>query len=243
MRIEIHYAITFALVLLTAGCAALPASPVTPQDVGDDTRGVEEGFTPLFNGRDLTGWRSYGEGSAQNGWVAQEGELRLVSPQRVDLVTVATFEDFDLRFEWRVQTGGNSGVFYRFEERAGRPAWRTGPEYQLVDDLTHVTASVDLHRSGAAYDLYPPSPEAARPVGQFNEARIVVSRGAVQHWLNGSLVASYDLNSPAFRARVRASKFGESAVFALATATPIGLQDHGDPVAFRNVRIKRLNGT
>ena len=120
---------------------------------------------------------------------------------------------------------------------AGKRTYESGPEYQILDNARGEPA---LEQAGALYALYPPSRDATRPVGQFNQARLVVDRGKVQHWLNGVRVARYDMNSADFKARVAGSKFKAWPTFAASPSGAIALQNHGDAVAFRNVKIRPI---
>ena len=206
---------------------------------------ADAGWRLLFDGKTTTGWRGFKKaGFPERGWAVADGCLKKVatgtgdSLGSGDIVTTDTFGDFDLRFEWRISKGGNSGVKYLVtEERSGPIAH----EYQVLDDAGHPDAKVGTHRQSAAfYDVLAPSPEAKRlkPVGEFNEARVLVRGSHVEHWLNGKKVLEYELGSPALKAAIAKSKFKDVAGFGTKLEGRILLQDHGDEVCYRNVKVQ-----
>jgi hypothetical protein len=153
-----------------------------------------------------------------------------------DIVTVDTFGDFDLRFEWRVAPGGNSGVKYLVtEEREGPIAH----EYQVLDDERHPDAKVGPQRQTAAfYDVLPPAADKPkRPAGEWNQSRILVKGNHVEHWLNGRKVLEYELGSPEVKAAIARSKFKDVPGFDAKIEGRLLLQDHGDEVAYRNIKV------
>jgi len=201
----------------------------------------EQGFEALFDGRSLRGWHNHGRrGEPVRGWRVVDGAL-VRSGEGGDLVSDRDYADFELRLEWKVATGGNSGVFYRAVESA-QPIYRSALEYQVLDDRRHPDAAngPDRH-AGALYGLYPPGRgDAARPAGQWNRSRIVVRGDAVEHWLNDARVAAFRIGSADWNARLARSKFKDWPEFAAARSGAVGLQDHGDEVAYRNIRIRAL---
>lgn len=194
------------------------------------------GWVLLFDGKTTDGWREFKRPGAARGWSAQGGLLSLDPKVARDLVTEAEFADFELKFEWRISPGGNSGVMFHVTE-AGARTYESGPEYQLLDNAR---GEPPLEQAGALYALYPPGRDVTKPVGQFNRGRLVVDRGKAQHWLNGVMVARYDMNSADFKARVAASKFKAWPPFAASPSGAIALQNHGDAVAFRNLKIRPI---
>jgi hypothetical protein len=158
---------------------------------------------------------------------------------RGDLTSREQFGDFELEYEWRVAPGANSGVMWRVSEDQDFP-WQTGPEQQVLDDARHLDGKIPSHRAGALYDLVVPPPGLARPVGQYNRARVVVRGGRTRLFLNGRQTADFDFASDSGRARVQASKFGVMPRFAANASGHLVLQDHGDRVWFRNVRVRDL---
>lgn len=196
-----------------------------------------EGWRLLFDGQTLDGWRGYMMEGMPAGWAVVDGELTRVSRAR-DIITTEKFGDFELSLEWKVDAGGNSGIFYRAIEG---PEWiyHAAPEMQLLDDARHRDGGSPLTAAGAAYGLYPAPRGVVKPAGEWNTARIVASGKRVEHWLNGVKVVEYEIGSDDWNQRVAASKFAEFPVFAQAMQGHIGLQEHGSRVAFRNIKIRR----
>ncbi|MBX9400823.1 DUF1080 domain-containing protein [Lysobacter sp. BMK333-48F3] len=224
--------------ILALGLATVGAGE-RPRAASIESR--DQRFETLFDGRSLRGWHNYGRrGQPVRGWrVADRALVR--SGEGGDLVSDRDYADFELRLEWKIAAGGNSGIFYRAVESA-QPIYRSAPEYQVLDDRRHPDAAngPDRH-AGALYGLYPPSrDDAAKPAGQWNRSRIVVRGDAVEHWLNDTRVAAFRIGSPDWNARLARSKFKDWPEFAAARRGAIGLQDHGDEVAYRNIRIRAL---
>jgi hypothetical protein len=220
------------------------------------------GWKLLFDGRTLSGWRSY-RGSARPGqsWTVEDDCLK--NPKGTgrpetgggEILTLDEFTDFDFRFEWRIAPGGNSGVIYFVKERQNAPGPKmfhgddgTGPvghEYQLLDDDLHPDGKNDpSHRAGALYALIAPNAaKRLKPVGEFNQSRILVQGRHVEHWLNGAEILEYELGSPAFLQLVARSKYRDLPGFGTKFKTRIQLQDHGDEIWFRNMKIRPLPAT
>ncbi|WP_331067861.1 membrane dipeptidase [Steroidobacter sp.] len=210
-----------------------------------DERG--SGWRSLFDGRSMRGWRGYDSKQAPAAWRVETGALTLAKLEpsqsrqgRADLITDAAFENFELRLQWKVAPGANGGLFFFVREGAADRIWKTAPELQILDDAHHEDGALPSHRSGGLYDLFPPACNAVRPVGEYNDARLVVNGSHVEHWLNGYLVTRYDLDSAGFQERLEHSKFRDEPTFAKVRRGSIGLQDHGDAVSFRNIRIREL---
>jgi len=194
------------------------------------------GWKLLFDGKSLAGWRGFKTPEPDPGWTAKGGVLSPDPKTSKDIMTKAEFGNFELSFEWRISPKGNSGVMYHVLEKGDETYW-SGPEYQVLDNAR---GEPPLQRAGALYDIYPTIADVPRPVGEFNQSRLVVNHGKVRHWLNGVVVAEYDLNSADFRARVARSKFAQWGLFATGETGHIALQNHGDVVAYRNLKIHEL---
>ena len=206
---------------------------------------AQEGWTNLFDGKSLAGWRGYKQPDAtKTRWTVDNGML-MVDPgdgkdtrgQR-DLITTNTYDSFELTFEWRVEPGGNSGLkYFVLEDRDSA----IGHEYQIIDDEKHADARIGGHRQTAAfYDVLPASSRPVKPAGEFNQSRIVVNGKHVEHWLNGTRVLQYELGSAAVQAAIEKSKFKGIERFGKPQKGHILLQDHGDRVWFRSIRIRQV---
>ncbi|MDE2653800.1 MAG: DUF1080 domain-containing protein [Gemmatimonadota bacterium] len=207
-----------------------PANRLTPEEEAD-------GWKLLFDGS-LDGWRGYRRDDVPAGWQSRDGALMFMPGNRGGtIITVDQFADFELALEWKVSEGGNSGVFYRATEDEIRPYW-TGPEMQVLDNAGHRDGATPETSAGSNYALHAPSEDVTRPVGEWNRARIIVRGAQVEHWMNGVRIVAYELWTDEWRALVQRSKFGEWPGYGMASAGHIGLQDHGDPVWFRNIKIR-----
>ncbi len=233
------------LLILLAGCAPEPVEP-------------DDGFRPIFDGASFDGWRGLGRDTVPAvHWHVEDGMIRKVASGGIpraadgqvldggDLMTIERFSDFELRFEWKVAPGANSGVKYNVSEAFSTsidpPFGALGFEYQVLDDDRHVDAEIPSHRTGSLYDLIAaPDTKPLRPPGEFNQSRLIWSGGHGEHWLNGEMVVSYDIGTPRFDSLFAASKYASLAEMNTTRAGHIVLQDHGDDVWFRNLRIKTL---
>jgi cytochrome c len=195
------------------------------------------GFRLLFDGSSTDGWMAYGGGDVPAGWQIVDGALTRVGDGAGDIVTTETFANFELKLEWAVAPGGNSGIFWRVAD--GRPAvWSTGPEMQILDNERHADGQSPLTSAGSCYALLAPDYDATFPPGYFNEARIVADGPNVEYWLNGELQCRFDLESDLWRELVANSKFAGMPDFGRIAEGRIALQDHGDEVSFRSIRIR-----
>jgi hypothetical protein len=218
-----------------------------------------EEWMALFDGESFTGWRGVGLDSVPAGhWIIEDGTIRKVASGAVptaadgqpleggDIMTDDTYRNFELVLEWKVSAGANSGIKYNVSEElsTGSPPMHAalGFEYQILDDALHPDAQNGPNRTaGALYDLVPPAPnKELRPVGAFNEARIVFNDGHGEHWLNGVKVIEFELASAAFDSAFAVSKYRPIDGFAEQRKGHIVLQDHGDDVWFRNIRIREI---
>jgi hypothetical protein len=201
-----------------------------------------DGWTLLFDGRDASRhWRGFKKDVLPAQWRSEGGELVYTGDGGGDIITREQFDDFDLTLEWMVEPRGNSGIFFNVAED-GHAVWATGPEMQILDNARHPDGRSALTSAGSNYALHAPPFDASLPPGRWNRARIQVDGDHVQHWLNGVLTADYHLQSPEWKARVADSKFAGMPRYGTESSGHIALQDHGDRVAFRNIRIKRLDG-
>jgi len=218
----------FMFVLLA--CALAAAVPVMTSDNADDWRS-------LFDGKTTAGWRGFRQARMPDGWQVVDGALTRVA-RASDIVTVDEFGDFELTLEWKLPPNGNSGIFYRVTEDDD-VMWHVAPEFQLIDNAYKEPLKPG-QLAGANYDLHPPSRDVTKPIGSWNEARLLVRGAHVEHWLNGVKVVDYELWTDDWERRVRESKFREYPRYGRARRGHIGLQEHDSRVAFRNINIREL---
>ena len=235
-RVRLVGLLTAAVALAVVWSCTLPAAAAAPSK-------KESGFVALTGHDGREHWLGYGLDKAKDSWPANwefvDGVLH-AKGGGADLKTREQYGDFDLRFEWKVPRGANSGVMYRVSQETD-PAYYTGPEYQIVDNVGHSDGVNPKTSAASLYDLYPPSKDVTKPAGGWNDARIVVSHNHVEHYLNGKKVLEYELGSEDWNKRVAASKFAAWKKFGTNRRGHIVLQDHGDQVWYRNMQIKSLD--
>lgn len=225
-----------------------PNNSLTEQEKAD-------GFVMLFDGKTTDGWRGYGKDTfPSGGWIIDSGAIKCNGTGRGeaggalggDIIYNKKFSNFHLKLEWKISEGGNSGIFYLGQESPDFDfIWKTAPEMQVLDNERHPDAEAGKdgnRKAGSLYDLIPAVPQNAKPAGEWNTAEIKVYKGSVWHFQNGEQVLEYHLWVPEWNKLVAGSKFPElNADWAnVATEGFIGLQDHGDDVWFRNIKIKEL---
>ena len=197
------------------------------------------GFRLLFDGTTLNGWRAYQADSVPQAWRVVGGSITK-NVTTHDIVTRDQFGDFELRFDWKVATGGNSGLFYRATEEYDRIYW-SAPEFQLLDDANARDGRNRLTAAGAAYGLYPAPAGIVKPAGEWNTARIIARGSHVEHWLNGQKLLEYEFWSPDWEAKVKGSKFSDWPNYGRAARGHIALQgDHTGDLELRNIRIREI---
>ncbi|MCH2132946.1 MAG: DUF1080 domain-containing protein [Phycisphaerales bacterium] len=197
-----------------------------------------EGWQLLFDGTSADHWRGFRKDTMPEGWSVIDGAIVRTGPGG-DIITRDQFDDFELSLEWRVESAGNSGIFYNVDE-GGNAVWATGPEMQVLDNKGHADGRSPLTSAGSNYALHPPAWDTTGPPGTWNRARIVMRGDEVEHWLNGVKIVEYVLSSPDWERRVADSKFRGMPDYGRRTRGHIALQDHGDVVAFRNLKIRPL---
>ncbi len=228
-------AVLLGSLLVTTTPVAAQAGPPNTLTTSETARG----WRLLFDGESPAQWRGYRSDTLPAGWQAREG-LLIKTGSTGDLVTRELFGDFELILEWRLEHGGNAGLFYRATEEYPKVYW-TGPEYQLLDDPNHPDGRNRLTSVGAAYGLYPSPAGVEHPAGEWNTTRIVVVGRHVEHWLNGTQLLRYELQSPDWLAKVAESKFAAWPRYGLAPRGHIAVQgDHNGELALRNIKILPL---
>jgi hypothetical protein len=228
-------------IALFASCAAVAAQAADLNTLTDAEKAG--GWKLLFDGKETSGWRAYAHTDfPEGGWVVEDGCLKNIGGAHGgDLVTKEEFTDFDLKFEWRISPGGNSGVKYLVKEgKTGKAG--VGFEYQVLDDEKNEDSKNGRNRqAGALYYLFAPNDsKRLKPVGEFNQGEIIVRGQHVEHWLNGKRIVECELDGPTLKEAIAKSKFSKITWFGQKRPTVILLQDHGDTVWFRNLKIKEL---
>jgi hypothetical protein len=238
-----------ATIMCAAAAAIAPlaaqAPDKTPAATSTATSSKDGGWIQLFDGKDLKGWRGYKKPDAsETRWKAADGMLTIVANGAGDthgmrdLITDDTFDQFDLRWEWKMSQGGNSGVKYFVLEDENSAI---GHEYQLIDDERHPDAKIGPHRQTAAlYDVFPAHDRPVKAAGEWNTSEVIVKGTHVTHILNGKTVLEYDLGSPELKAAIAKSKFKDVTRFGTPQKGHILVQDHGDQVWYRKIEIKKL---
>lgn len=217
---------------------------------------IKDEWITLFDGNSFEGWRGYTKETLPSAWTIEDGAIKINGSGRGeagaedggDIIYDRKFENFELTFEWKVSKGGNSGVFYLAQEIEGEPIFKSAPEYQVLDNVNHPDAKLgkDNNRQSASlYDLIPAVPQNSKPYGEWNTGGIMVYKGTVVHYQNGENVVEYHLWTSDWEQMIENSKFkGWEEMINTGGKNRegyIGLQDHGDDVWFRNIKIKILD--
>lgn len=204
----------------------------------------KNGWILLFDGKTLNGWRIF-KNSPNTSWEAADGTLHCrpfqdgAVNERSDLITTGEYGDFELTFQWKISRQGNSGVMFRVSEEYDQ-TYASGPEYQVIDDTGYPGDLPAENKSAATFGLYSTDTTTVYPVGQWNDGRILVQGNHVEHWLNGIKVLDYDLFSNDWNTRRNSSKWKDFPGYASAKKGYIALQDHGNEVWYRSIKIKNL---
>lgn len=211
----------------------------------------QQGWKLLFDGKSTGKLRNFKSEDLGKKWSAKDGTLHFAGKGSGDgwqaedggdiILTDRPYENYEFSIDWKISQGGNSGIIYHVVESEDFDyVWQSGPEYQLLDNARHPDGQIEKHRAGDLYDMIETKFVTVNPPGEWNRTRIKIKDGHVEHWLNGYKVVEYDLGTPEFQAMVAASKFSEMPGFGQAKAGHIALQDHGDEVWFRNIKIRPL---
>lgn len=231
----------------------------------------KDGYYVIFDGETLNGWRGYGKDNAPSRWTVEDGCIRFTGSgtgegqtlEGGDLIFAHKFQNFQLELEWKISKGGNSGILYLAQEvkeynadstTEWSPIYISSPEYQVLDNANHPDAMLGIdgnRQSASLYDMIPAKPQNQKPYGEWNTAKIMVYKGTVVHGQNGANVVEYHLWTPQWTDMLQASKFSQEKwplAFELLNNCGgenhegyIGLQDHGDDVWYRNIRVKVLD--
>ncbi|MEK6781504.1 MAG: DUF1080 domain-containing protein [Bacteroidota bacterium] len=233
------------LVLLVVAASAIANAQVP------NTLTVEEkqaGWKLLFDGTTTKGWRNFNSDKIGAAWKVNDGTLYLDASNKKDwqtgdggdIITEGIYENYELSIEWKIQACGNSGIIFNVQEGSYKYVWHTGPEFQVLDNACHPDAKIIKHRAGDLYDLISCKVETVKPAGEWNEAVIKANKGNYSFWLNGAEVTSVNMNSPEWKTLIAGSKFKDMSDFGKVMKGHISLQDHGDQVWYRSIKIKEL---
>lgn len=193
----------------------------------------------LFDGKDLTSFRGYKKDKPGSAWVVEDKVIKLKKEKGKtggDLMTKGKYQFFELQLEWCLPKAGNSGIIFRVAETEG-PAYKTGPEMQIF----HQMKPGGKADTGSCYALYPPKVANMKKIGEWNKVRLIIKPGnLVEHHLNGKLLCTYEMGGKDWKKQVQKSKFKDWELFGTVENGYICLQDHGNEIWFRNLRIKTL---
>jgi hypothetical protein len=216
------------IVLLIVGCS-------TTGGVGRNS-----GWTVLFDGKSTAAFRGFKQDSLpSNSWIIEDGTLKSLPTKQIDLITREKYENFELELDWKVAIEANSGIMFHVSEDEPE-TYRTGPEMQIVDDANTSDGKNPKTSAGSLYDLIAPTNKQCHPAGEWNRIRLIVQGNRVEHWMNGSKILEYELGSGPLKALIADSKFKAWPRFAQEKTGYIALQNHGNSVWFRNIRVRRL---
>jgi 3-keto-disaccharide hydrolase len=223
--------------------ASREAASGAPNTLSDKEK--QEGWKLLFDGKTTEGWRNYKKDSISDKWEVKDGALALPKGGGGDIITKDQYDSYELLLDWKISPGGNSGVMFHVTEAGGTP-WMTGPEIQIQDNVE----GHDPQKAGWLYQLYEPPKDpktgkpidATKPAGQWNTLRVVLNGNKGEIHMNGVKYAQFELWGDDWNQRIAKSKFAQMPGFGQARKGHIALQDHGDPVAYRNIKIRRIQG-
>lgn len=221
------------------GCTEQSPKSIT----SDSVAAADTAWTTLFDGTSTDHWRGYDKDHLPAAWRIDDGTLAFVpgDGEGGDIISKGSYGNFELQLEWKISKGGNSGIFFDVVESDDYDAvYFTGPEMQVLDNEGHADGQLRKHRAGDLYDLIESTAEVARPVGEWNAVRIRQDHGHLTFWLNGTKTVETDLWTPAWDALVAGSKFREMPGFAKAHSGHLALQDHGNRVWYRNIKVREL---
>jgi hypothetical protein len=231
------FVLCFAFSSLSAVAADTCCSPCASSTV---VTWVPSPRVALFDGKSLDGWVNDKGGEVAKGWQAVDGTLALDARQGRggNILSAQEYDDFVLEFEWMISAGGNSGIKYKVTKFGNRTL---GCEYQIIDDEKHRDGTVDKKSTGSLYDVYAPAKsKVLRPVGEFNQSKIVVRGKQIEHWLNGQLLLTASVGSADWYAKKDASKFNDVVGFGENGPGRIMLTDHNSRVSYRNLFLTPL---
>lgn len=234
--IRFYYGIFAAIILMSSAVISSAQNTLTPKE-------KKEGWQLLFDGKTTKGWKSWKSDKVTDRWKVSNGELYLDKSvtNGGDILTEKEYKDYELALEWKISACGNSGIMFNVvEDEKYQNTYHTGPEMQVLDNTCHPDAKIIKHRAGDLYDLISCSKETVKPAGEWNQVRIVSKNAKMEFWLNGTKVVEFTMHTPEWDKMVASSKFKTMPDFGKALQGHIALQDHGDAVWFRSIKIREL---
>jgi len=198
-----------------------------------------DGWKLLFDGKSMDQWKNFKKDNISDKWVVKDGCMVLTAKGGGDIMTKKLYKNFDLKLEWKISEKGNSGIFILADEK-GKRIYSHAPEIQILDNERHSDRKKPNHRSGSLYDMITSPAESHKKAGEWNQVRILLNNKNLKVWQNGVVTAEVTIGSTKWKELVAASKFKNWAGFGVNDAGAIGLQDHGDVVSFKNIKIKEL---
>ena len=224
--------LAFTSLVMLMFARSLLAADAAPNTLTDEEKAA--GWKLLFDGKTTSGWRNYNKTTIAPGWKVENGALVRGSEAGGDIVTEGKYGAFELSLEYNISKGGNSGLMFHVEETSN-PPWHTGPEIQIQD-----VGGRDPQKPGWLYQIYQAEVDAAKPAGEWNQLKILITPEKCATWMNGKLYYEYVKGSKDWDERVAKSKFAKMPKFGKPTSGVICLQDHGNPVSFRNIKIREV---
>ena len=230
--------------LLNSYSSIHPHNPKATVVINKTNAANKDGWRILFDGKTTKGWHSYGKATVGDAWKVGDGTI-YVDPSNKeggDILTDDVYENFDLKLEWKISKNGNSGIMINVKEDPAKygETYETGPEIQVLDNEGHPDGKITKHRAGDLYDLIKSSSEPVKPVGEWNAVEIISDKGKLQIFLNGTNVVTTTMWDDNWRQLIAGSKFKSMPDFGTFKSGKIALQDHGNAVWFRNIKIKVL---
>jgi len=206
---------------------------------------IKEGWQLLFDGSSTNGWHTYGKSTVGSSWKVVDGTLHFDASDNSgggDIVTNESFENYHLLLEWKISLNGNSGVIFNVQDDPAKypETWHTGQEMQVLDNDGHPDGKIYKHRAGNLYDLIASTTDPVKPVGEWNTAEIIQNRGKLELRLNGVTTVSTTEGDDTWKALIAGSKFKDKPVFGTIFSGKLALQDHGNNVWYRNIKIQKL---
>jgi hypothetical protein len=209
---------------------------------------LADGWTSLFDGTSMSHWRNFKSDGLSSNWVVEDGSMKLTGKDGGDIMTRKTYTNYDLRLQWKISEAGNSGIFILVDEE-GKHIYSHAPEIQILDNQRHSDNKIDSHLSGSLYDMVASHPSSHKSAGEWNQVRVLFRNGFLQVWQNEVATVNITLGDSTWNTLLKGSKFsgglsamfGDFEGFGESRSGHIGLQDHSDPVAFKNIKIRELD--